>query len=41
MSFLNFKSNKPYLTSKPNPNEVNKKILNSEVKNIYIPIRKN
>ena len=38
--FVNFKSNKPYLTSKPDPNEVNKKILNSEVKNIYIPIIK-
>ena len=23
--FVNFKSNKPYLTGKPNPNEVNKK----------------
>ena len=38
--FVNFKPNKPYLTVKPNPNEVNKKILNSEIKNIYIPIIK-
>lgn len=42
MSFyVNLKSNKPYMTNKPNPNFVNDKILNSNIKYIYIPVVKN
>ncbi len=38
--YVNFKTKKPYILDKPNPNYVNNKIFNSDTKYIYIPVVK-